>query len=62
MWRPIEEAPKDGTRILGWEKSEGFYVIRYNPMARTCYLWQTSDGYPACPSHFMPLPAPPEID
>lgn len=63
-WRPIETAPKDGTRIqLGFENMRGFNVIAH---------W-TDGGWSAAgtgqhaiylhgrppPTHWMPLTDPP---
>lgn len=30
QWRPIETAPKDGTKILGWRKGCGILLIRWD--------------------------------
>lgn len=60
-WRPIETAPKDGT-----------LVIIYDPRSHRAYacgfefgIWQTgvwdSRG-PVSPTHWLPLPPPPEGD
>lgn len=59
-WQPIETAPKDGTWILA-VRSEG------RPSHQTIVRWDHvdwpdnwSDGeYTFCPTHWMPLPAPP---
>lgn len=60
-WQPMETAPKDGTLLLGWDRSNGCYAVSYHPCEGTCYEWETSDGYAACPSHWTPLPEPPEV-
>lgn len=66
-WRPIAEAPKDGTSILVFNINRDCYINKF------CYLfdinaeggrrWRTSDGewlpWLNEPTHFMPLPPPP---
>lgn len=57
-WRPIETAPKDGTQILllgdrsvvngSWNRGSAFFSPH----------WM---GGIHEPTHWMPLPAPPEI-
>lgn len=32
-WRPIEEAPKDGTEILGWRDDCGVLLVRWTSLA-----------------------------
>ncbi len=64
-WRPIATAPKDGTRIFSYEppryeENKDLYVtVRWNGEG-----WDdaASDGeYGANPTHWMPLPTPPEV-
>ena len=73
-WRPIETAPKDGTRILVCKAKD----VDGNPMGDSFGLfvqraeWWEGDGWivycslvhePQCffdPTHWMPLPAAPE--
>lgn len=80
-WQPIETAPRDGTRILGWVNEAEWAAIcwwetapielRYAPQEQ----WQMSEAsdFPDDeawyehwrdtryePTHWMPLPAPPE--
>lgn len=63
-WQPIETAPKDRTM---------FVVRGFNVEVRKDYhydtdpycVWATGDGFerwphPFKPTHWMPLPAPPE--
>lgn len=74
-WRPIETAPRDGGYILlgGWagyrrndRATEGFW--RAELESRTGRLrpagWVASSDmdtpYPIDPTHWQPLPAPPE--
>jgi hypothetical protein len=68
-WQPIEMAPKDGTRVLGYFPCAGQRVVtvmgwRENVYERGDPNWTTDDGESACltydpPTHFMPLPEPP---
>ena len=58
-WQPIETAPKDGTDILTYAKFGGISVrywgegddegMAWQPRIRGCF-----------PTHWMPLPNPPE--
>lgn len=59
-WRPISEAPRDGTTILvwfndGWAENEAISSWWDREHGWTC---QYTDSIQ--PTHFMPLPAPPE--
>lgn len=63
-WQPIETAPKDGTKILlGCPASRG-----YSGVVEKCYWhkWDNGKGKwwdwvtPDKPTHWMPLPTPPE--
>ncbi len=59
-WQPIETAPKDGTRVLLWRRA-----IRDQPTpimadgfwCETCWVWPYILSEP---THWQPLPAPPE--
>lgn len=64
-WHPIETAPKDDRRyLLLWEPSKyglvgGMYWIgRWNRRRWREY----QKGWPLDPSHWQPLPAPPEAE
>lgn len=59
VWQPIAAAPKDGTPILVYTPSaEGLPAL----ICRAA--WHPSAGFCVCefrePTHWMPLPAPPE--
>jgi hypothetical protein len=66
-WQPIETAPKDGTRILGWSEKHVWKGIH------TCYWGRDGELNPSrwhgghCrighidqPTHWMQLPEPPQ--
>lgn len=73
-WQPIETAPKDGTPILvGFENSGSIYIVRWwvNPepmtwdgLANEEYGWLLAETTKVAfmPTHWMPLPTPPEAD
>lgn len=57
-WRDISLAPKDGTRVLAQCKWDGMAVVRW---VESKQKWV---GFPGSffmePTHFQPLPEPPE--
>ncbi len=65
-WQPIETAPKDGTPFLAFGISPGQYKFEYGDDIGVT-RWKVGyggswSGGPAYPTHWMPLPPPPEID
>lgn len=70
-WRPIESAPKDGTRILVWRRDAGEpFVAYYGTASRYVYdddeeeRWWSESGEDLSaaellPTRWQPLPAPP---
>jgi hypothetical protein len=61
MWQPIETAPKDGTTVDLWS---GHHQRRW---ADCCWndgkWWVYNNGYEPYefdPTHWMPLPEPPQ--
>ena len=71
-WQPIETAPKDGTRIIIFEdgcvRISRWYVHYMNgaPNPHRAPEWKQDVMYghdyygPIKPTHWMPLPKPPE--
>ena len=74
QWQPIETAPKDGTEVDLWGVNHLHYNkigVRLNNIAwgrvtdwigREYEDWQTGRGEDFEPTHWMPLPQPPEQD
>lgn len=60
QWRPIEEAPKDGTEFIAYRPDAGVFTASYDP-EQEC--WFANHGYEDItddqPTHWMPLPPPP---
>ena len=58
VWRPIAEAPRDGTWVLvpcEWDDCPAVEPVRIRGRH-----WTGLDGAPYWPTHFLPLPEPPE--
>jgi hypothetical protein len=70
-WRPIEEAPKDGTPVMLFSRYEGINLARWITQGQTGWIGfaDHSDAYDngenkitvTAPTHFMPLPEPPQV-
>lgn len=66
MWEPIETAPKDGTSILVYEETEWpeiFVAYHKNDSwgwTKEGNFGEDGDYFNHSPSHWMPLPNPPE--
>lgn len=62
-WKRIETAPKDGTRILVWERGRIFEVSWGDAFLADSngpiFGWMTEGTSEKHPSHWMPLPEPP---
>ena len=60
-WQPIETAPKDGTDVL--LGAEGWVIIgswfRFDDEGNG--RWMHEDGATCDPTHWQPLPSPPEV-
>ena len=64
-WQPIETAPRDGTMFLGFidNKGEDFneMLVMFCKHAREPFWTTHSDDHIGMnPTHWMPLPTPPE--
>lgn len=69
-WRPIETAPKDGTRVLVYQEDEASDMT---PQIAWWITWHGEEGWHICwdneplqnnsafapPTHWAPLPEPP---
>ena len=61
MWRKVESAPKDGTRVLGYDPEDEGYISVMQYISRWDEGWVSAD-YDAVhfnPTHWMPLPSNP---
>lgn len=57
-WQPIETAPRDGTIFIAWfgEYAESGYFWEGGS-----FVWQHDGDSPMTgPTHWMPMPPPPE--
>ena len=66
MWQPIETAPMDGTEVLIFqriERRDGEPWLVYAAANWTGHCWDDRVDMPPspAPTHWMPLPAPPEV-
>ncbi len=64
-WQPIETAPKDGTEILAARQPRQFDwwimdVVSYAWEDENGHWWQHDGNRAWQPTHWMPLPSPPE--
>lgn len=64
-WRPIESAPKDGTKILIFEPEGEIAIVSYVGAASYGdFPWKIWGGYSSyridVPTRWQPLPPPPE--
>jgi hypothetical protein len=65
-WQPIETAPKDGTEILAWDGIQRIvawfdvFSERQQVLCGRPGDWRFSDDDPCLPTHWQPLPAPPD--
>lgn len=59
-WQTIDSAPRDGTRILGFENGQ-VSVINWDRIVDCWALSDDIDGWrrPMDATHWMPLPPPP---
>jgi hypothetical protein len=62
-WKPIETAPKDGTRLLLWVPKAGSTTGGFDPSwSGNCWVYDNSRiKRDMEPSHWMPIPEPPTV-
>lgn len=58
-WRPIENAPTDGTIYFGCAPYAGIWLFGAGSFDGTEHVASNCFGEVFEPTHFMPLPAPP---
>jgi hypothetical protein len=59
-WQPIETAPKDMTRVLGYVEESVVVMWWFTYSSHDYGCWETVDGESEVdPTHWMPLPNPP---
>jgi hypothetical protein len=58
-WRPISDAPKDGTVVLVCDDKDYPRHLGAATYADGCWWWE-SEGHEAFPTHYMPLPKEPK--
>lgn len=57
-WQPIETAPKDGIRILAWDRTiDEATIVTWFPRASN---WYDVEGFLVDTRVWMPLPEPPK--
>lgn len=59
VWQPIETAPKDGKKILVLA-APGIYIAWWSDGNWEDHQRMFNGGAALKPTHWMPLPAPPE--
>lgn len=53
-WQPIKTAPK-GETLFAWSENDGLFIGEYVHDG-----WLDDHDHPCAPTHWMPLPAPPD--
>lgn len=59
-WRPIETAPRDGTRILLHRAGQGRWSTFVGAWSDHDRFWHDANSLFRDPTHWMPLPAAPQ--
>lgn len=57
-WRPIETAPKDGTKVVVYDEGDVWIAYWYRTSPQLFGWWAIDHG--VNPTHWLPLPPPPE--
>lgn len=63
-WQKIETAPKDGTPVLGFVPGSAarYYVLHFAGEWKNNHYGFREVIWHCFPTHWMPLPAPPQED
>lgn len=61
-WRPISEAPRDGTFVLCAHPSGHINIMQFSPEDNKWRRWVNNDYHDWKPTHWMPLPPAPKED
>ena len=59
-WQPIETAPRDGSQFLAWDGVCIENIKWRNGMWQTSWAHDEKYSMNGAPTHWMPLPQPPE--
>jgi hypothetical protein len=59
-WRPIETAPRDGTRVLLHRHGQGRWSTFVGAWSDHDRVWHDADSLFRDPTHWMPLPESPK--
>ncbi len=59
-WQTIDTAPKDGTYVLVYRPNWAEAILVGYSGPNYPGEWQTAEGIPIRPTHWMPLPEPPK--
>jgi len=64
MWKKIDSAPKDGTKVLGYDPEDNGYisVMYFQPRWNEGWISADYDAVQFNPTHWMPLPPRPLTD
>jgi hypothetical protein len=60
-WRDIESAPKDGTHVVAWLGDVHRVAVICWTLMGNRERWYEPGMGGCTPTHWMPLPAPPEV-
>ena len=61
-WQPIESAPKDGSMMLISVGDRGGVGESWFSRSDDKWYWASGDAAQSTPTHWMPLPSPPDLD
>ena len=59
-WQSTETPPKDGVEVLTWDGEVIAIAYRYTALDGKAYWWADGGSLETHPTHWTPLPKPPE--